>query len=228
MDAKELEAQLEQIEKSAKADPVDARIEGDAESGRLIISIDEKVASMVTARDTPSSVDSGSTQTVTLLDVSLSNVDVSDDYINGAIRAAADRDRRDGVWLEQISSRIWELQRDWTRQFNPGRADEYSITVKAGSKYNRSSVPRVFWPIIGIDDLRNAPPLVHDLLYEYRGDLRRQMENPRMSGEVSPYRTFERKDADKLFLELMRAYGVGKVRSTLAYQAVKNFAFLAW
>lgn len=223
MDAKELEAQLEQIDKSAKSDPVDARIEGDAESGRLIVSVNERVDSLETARDSSVSGESGSTQPVTLLDVDLSSVNVSDDYINEILHAAAARDKRDGVVVELIGGQDWELMQDWTHKF-----DGYSITVKKGSVYNRASIPRVIWPIIGKDDLRNAPPLIHDLLYEYRGDLHRQPENPKMFGEVTPYRTFKRKDVDNLFLALMREYGVSKWRYVLAYQAVKNFAYPAW
>ena len=96
----------------------------------------------------------------------------------------------------------------------------YKITAWKGFRYDRASIPRIFWVIIDKDSLSNVAPLFHDLLYRHGGELPQE--------RVTPYRTFSRLETDNLFRELMGKCGVGAVRRELAYRAVRNFSGFAW
>ena len=95
-----------------------------------------------------------------------------------------------------------------------------TITVPAGFEFDLSSVPRVFWPLIGPFDLSIVAPLLHDFLYRHRG------KPP--AGSVEPPRTYERVEVDRLFLRIMEAENVSAWRRLLAYAAVRAFGGGDW
>ena len=95
-----------------------------------------------------------------------------------------------------------------------------TISAKRGFQFDRASIPRIFWVIISKDDLSNVPPLFHDLLYRYAGNL--------PQGWVTPTTQFTRKEADNLFHHLMAQTGVTSWRLHIAYQAVSQFSSFAW
>jgi hypothetical protein len=96
----------------------------------------------------------------------------------------------------------------------------YKITAWKGFRYDRASIPRIFWVIIDKDSLSNVAPLFHDLLYRHGGVL--------PADRVTPYRKFSRVEVDNLFRELMGKCGVSPLRRELAYRAVRNFSGFAW
>ncbi|MDQ6788652.1 MAG: DUF1353 domain-containing protein [Acidobacteriota bacterium] len=98
----------------------------------------------------------------------------------------------------------------------------HRITAPAGYETDLSSIPRVFWSILAPEELSLAAPLFHDLLYRCAGNL--------PNGEMDPSdgKTFERKDVDDLFLELMTKAGIPPWKRTAAYWAVRGFAQFAW
>lgn len=121
-----------------------------------------------------------------------------------------------GVKVMQIgSSDEYEVVDDYTYQFR-----DYKITVPKGFRYDRASIPRIFWVVIDKDSLSNVAPLFHDLLYRYGGKL--------AQNQVSPYKVFTRDDADELFLELMTKCGVMPLRRETAYKIVRAFAKSHW
>ena len=46
----------------------------------------------------------------------------------------------------------------------------HQVTVPAGYKFDLASVPRLFWFLIAPFELSIAAPLIHDYLYDHRGD----------------------------------------------------------
>jgi hypothetical protein len=228
MDVEELESRFRQIDELAKKSSVDVRVGGDAESsGGLNIVVKEKRDPSAPARGaSPSTGDktaSVSSATKTLLDIDLNDVEVPDEYIDARIRAAVANNNSSlpGAVLRQIgATRNWELVQPYTCTVALGGGIKFSITAVVPFTYDRASIPRFFWPLIDRDSLSSVPPLFHDLLYKKGGVLPTE--------QVTPYRTFTRKDADDVFLELMKMSGVAEWRYNAAYQAVRKFALFAW
>ena len=221
-----LEAQFKQIDE--ESDPVKVKVTGDKEpSGNLNISVEREVPTVATTED------SGNVKTSkraakkksaktkeTLLDIDLSRIQVPDEYIKEKVDSAFSPQTRcgtiPGVVLSQIEVSVnYVVTQDYI--YN---SDAYSITVLKGFPYDRASIPRIFWVIIDKDSLGNVAPLLHDLLYRHGGVL--------PQNQVSPYRTFSRKETDDLFLEVATKCGVKKWRRELAYQAVRNFGGSSW
>ena len=95
-----------------------------------------------------------------------------------------------------------------------------TITVPSGFEFDLASVPRILWWLISPFDLSIAAPLIHDFLYRYAG-------NP-PHGTVHPQRTYTRKEADRLFRDIMKKEGVWWWRRAAAYRAVRWFGEAWW
>lgn len=154
-----------------------------------------------------------------LIDLSL--ITVPENYILGAVSSIFGRDPKasscPGVAVRQIGGNtpMYEVTENYPYTYK-GTA----ITVPKGFRYDRASIPRVFWVLIDKDSLSNVAPLFHDLLYRHGGVLDTKL--------VTPYRKFKRDDADNLFYELMGRCGVEEWRRTAAYEAVHRFAKSHW
>jgi hypothetical protein len=81
-------------------------------------------------------------------------------------------------------------------------------------------VPRPFWWLIAPFELSIAAPLIHDFLYRYRG------QPP--AGSIVPPRSYDRRQSDQLFRELMRLEAVPAWRRAAAYRAVRWFGGAGW
>jgi hypothetical protein len=233
MQVSELEAQFKEIDERSEVDSVDVSLEGDTEStGTLNVMVNERAES-IRPDYVLGILESTENGPETLLNVDLSEVDVSDEYIDSMIRAAiANKDKYPqlpGAVLRQIgATQDWELLQDYTYVSRLDGRD-FSLTAFAGFVYDRSSIPRIFWVIIGKDDLSTVPPLFHDLFYRNGGVLPENEMPPRKKfGQVAPSRKFIRKEVDNLFRELAKKSGVKKWRYELAYQAVRKFGGFAW
>lgn len=216
-----LEAQFKQIDEEPGS--VKVNVTGDREtSGEIKISIERKIFSAARggAQSTRDDISEPVIEKETVLNIDLSNVNVTDEYVNEKIAAAFSATRREGACpgvkvMKIEGSRDYTVLEDYT--YNSGA---YSITAWKDFIYDRASVPRIVWVLISQEDLSNVAPLFHDLLYRNGGVL---PEN-----RVSPYRKFSREDTDKLFRELMAKCGVKPWRREAAYQAVRKFAGPAW
>jgi hypothetical protein len=225
MNVQELEARFREIDERAGHESVEVKVAGDAKStGNLSVRASPRGGRGSGRKAAPTgALESTSPQAETLLDVDLEDVHVPDEYIEAKIRAAFSKSSNleaagllPGVKVMQPAAGTdYEVVEDYTYA-----ADEYRITAPKGFVYDRASIPRIFWTIIDKDDLSNVPPLFHDLLYRNGGRLEQHL--------VSPFRTFERREADDLFLELMQKTGVRTWRAKAAYQAVRKFAGSHW
>lgn len=131
---------------------------------------------------------------------------------------------------------FYVLDEDYSYTFQ--RKDEvHTIIVRHGFKYDGASVPRWLWSITGIlpDGIIRPAALIHDAVYHYKGRL------PMVPGEhvqLMSFRQikawsgeppkFSRKEADKLFLDIMELAGVGKTKRTMAYLAVRLAGWTVW
>ena len=109
----------------------------------------------------------------------------------------------------------WRLEDAYT--YHDG---DTAITVPAGFEFDLSSVPRVFWPLIGPFELSIVAPLLHDFLYRHGG------KPP--AGTTDPPRTYTRREVDRMFRQIMEAEAVAAWRRVLAYDAVRVFGRSAW
>lgn len=175
----------------------------------------------------------------------IEDIDIPDDYIDEKIKLAISKERvgyLQSVKLVGIgASGIYEVVEDYSYNVHyqaVGRRLSYNqlteiysefgnevphlttVTARKGFQFDRASIPRIIWPIISKDDLSNVPPLFHDLLYRYGGKLPKN--------NLNPYTRFTRREADNLFVYLMRQSGVTEWRALLAGQAVKRFSGFAW
>jgi len=129
----------------------------------------------------------------------------------GKVKILASSLKADPVISYLVSKKIWKLERDY--YYKHGR---YKIIVKKGFRFDLSSIPRFFWRIIAPFELSISAPLIHDILYRYDGKLPQD--------QVKPYKFYSRKEADLLFLQIMKEEGIVKWRRTIAYKAVRMFA----
>ena len=152
--------------------------------------------------------------------IDLSIITIPESYILAAITSVFNRDPKagslPGVDVRQIGNTpVYEVVNPYSYIYKGSR-----ITVPQGFRYDRASIPRVFWVLIDKDSLSNVAPLFHDLLYRYGGVL-----DPKL---VTPYRKFRRDEADDLFYELMGKCGVEEWRRSAAYEAVHHLAKSHW
>lgn len=142
---------------------------------------------------------------------------------NAMHRASELIDRRNGSEkLRPVSvtydvrQRVWVLLEEYAIVW-----DGTTIRAHAGYEYDLSSVPRALWSLVAPNELSLVAPLFHDLLYEYRGRLPSEWH-------AEPFRTFSRREADALFLDLLKAEGVAPWRARAAYAAVRVAGGVAW
>lgn len=129
-------------------------------------------------------------------------------------------------------SRWWLLLADYVLSVRIDGA-EHVLTIPAGYRYDRGSVPDAVAWIVSKDDLGCAGPLVHDALYGYDGKpqeaapkvfLDGGQQQPRPQPWCEPWRHWTRAEADELFYQVMIADKVSPWRAKLAYWAVRLFA----
>lgn len=207
MNIAELEARLKEIDAVSKTGDIKVGVSGNTESnGTMKVDLSKKGLGIAPVKKT-------------MLDLDMANVDVPDDYIKEKINFAIQNPKASGisdvVIREVDPSGVYELIQEYTYE-----AKDYKITAKEGFKFDRASIPRIFWVLIAKDDLSNVAPLFHDMLYRSEGTLEQD--------QVIDYRTFTKDEADILFYEIMLKRGVKKWRAYAAYLAVSNFAGFAW
>jgi len=109
----------------------------------------------------------------------------------------------------------------------------YRLVIPKGFDFDLASVPRVLWTPTGItpDRLRWTAPLIHDFLYEHKGDLPRgsyQKWDRELNGFVDDKSIWTRKNADRMFCRLMREDGISWRKRRMAYRAVRMGGWYAW
>jgi hypothetical protein len=220
MTVEELEAELAKLDAIAKTTELEVNVTGEHEdSGRITVEMKHDGDLGILPPDAEAMPEGPFS--LALFDLYLENVEVPESFITDRINAAMTNLEAAGgipdVSIRQTDSfGKYELSEDYTYTADGG----FEIEARAGFIFDRASIPRIFWVIIAQDDVSNVAPLFHDLLYRFKGVL--------PEDRVRPFRTFERKDADKLFREIMKKRGVNSLRRELAFQAVRRFGKAAW
>lgn len=125
--------------------------------------------------------------------------------------------------LEQVGSTQWRLVDDWTYAWKKGER-RYRVEVPAGYTF-KPTVPRIFWPAVAPTETLTAS-LLHDYLYANQDDaiVRRWDPAAERWGDAEPH---TRRQADALFLRIMRQQKQAWWRRWLAYLAVRALGW-AW
>lgn len=113
---------------------------------------------------------------------------------------------RDGAWVLEVA---YGYDDGGTR-----------LTVPAGFRFDLASVPRLFWPLVAPFELSIAAPLLHDFLYRHAGA-------PPPPAALPP-RRYARRDADRLFREVMAVEGVAAWRRHVAWAAARVLGAPSW
>lgn len=85
------------------------------------------------------------------------------------------------------------------------------VFIPEGFTFDLASIPRFLWPLVGPFELSIEAPLVHDYLYR-RGGLG----------------YYTRRQADRIFREVMKEEGIAAWRRWPAWLAVRLFGFTGW
>lgn len=107
--------------------------------------------------------------------------------------------------LERIDSKNYKINSNLSFENN-----DFKVTVKKGLVTDGASIPRIFWSIIGCPSNGKyvGSAIIHDGLY--------------MSEIIS------RKDADKIFLDMLKHNGIGYIKRNLMYFAVRLGGYFVW
>lgn len=97
------------------------------------------------------------------------------------------------------------------------------VSVPAGYRYDRSSIPDALGWIVSKDDLGCIAPLLHDVMYDVNGVLGFFTIDKDTRPLCQPFRVFTREEADLCFKEVMLADKVKRWRATVAHWAVSAF-----
>ena len=106
--------------------------------------------------------------------------------------------------LEDKDGLVWKLHEPLVYLTKAGR----TIIVPVGFVTDLASIPRGLWNLLPKSGAYNEAGVVHDYLYRING--------------------VTRKEADEVFLQAMEELGVGRVRRTLMWSAVRMFAGRKW
>ena len=116
-----------------------------------------------------------------------------------------------------IEGGCYELRRPWSYEYG-----DHTLFVPRGNIHDGASVPRILWTLSGLrpDGLLRAAALLHDILYRYAGVL-----PPRW---CQPGKEWTRLEADTLFYDVMREFGVSRWSAGRAYYAVRIGGYFSW
>jgi len=123
-----------------------------------------------------------------------------------------------------------------------GGLARFRVTVPAGFVTDLASVPRLLWAIVPRDGLYNGAAVVHDFLYQHRGNpqvplcapeacqIGTALERLSLRGyvPVSDDIKLTRKQCDEAFLYLMLDAGVTIGLAHTMYRSVRLFGWTAW
>lgn len=102
----------------------------------------------------------------------------------------------------------WRLAEEFTFYTETLSKNKVYFTVPKGFETDFASVPKIFLSFLRWRDKFNKAAVVHDWFYNTK--------------------TISRKQADKIFLELMLVLGIEKYKAYIFYYIVRLFGWLRW
>ena len=130
-----------------------------------------------------------------------------------------------------ICRKNYRLEADYEYQWKEDGAI-FRLIIPKGFTSDGASVPRALWTLTGLrpDGLIRAASWLHDFLYRYRGECPHGSYQVlyRDGTWVRCQKTFTKKEADCLFLDVMLKSRISKRQAFMAYYAVKVFGWYSW
>lgn len=138
-----------------------------------------------------------------------------------------------------ISDRLYMLVGSWSYEWTTvlnGISVKSVIKVPEGFVYDGASIPRFLWSIFGLskDGPHRAAALIHDWIYTFDGDLpdgsvcRIFLDENMNLKELDTIDIWRRKDADKLFLKMLKETNLSRFQIYAMYYAVRLFGWSKW
>lgn len=136
-----------------------------------------------------------------------------------------------------ISEKLYQLDESYYVALIHPSAGEIEVHVPNGFVYDGASVPRVLWSLAGLhpDGLMRAASLVHDYIYIWKGELKPWTKSYKhgciawvADTRVSMAVKFTRKQADDLFLLMLKASGMSWSKRNKAYLGVRLGGWVPW
>ncbi|MBX0311246.1 MAG: DUF1353 domain-containing protein [Sulfurihydrogenibium sp.] len=108
----------------------------------------------------------------------------------------------------ESNGKKWKLSEKFIVFTEQAGEEKIWIEVEEGFETDFASIPKVFIPFLQWRDKFNKASVIHDWLYHTK--------------------MFDRKTADRVFLELMLALGINKFKAYLFYYVVRVFGWTHW
>ena len=132
---------------------------------------------------------------------------------------------------EQEYTLFVEYVYSWPAMGNDGRVKEQKLVIPKYYVTDGASVPRLAWSLTGIrpDGLNRAAALIHDIIYDFKGELPEGVHFVLKKGEyVEANYKWTRKETDRICCRLLRQAGVSKVKRRMAYIGVRIGGWFSW
>ena len=110
--------------------------------------------------------------------------------------------------VELGDGKKWRLSEKFSVYTEQLGEEKVWIEVPEGFETDFASIPKIFIPFLEWKDKFNKASVVHDYLYHTKITTRKQ--------------------ADKIFLELMLVLGINKYKAYIFYYMVRVFGWLYW
>lgn len=123
---------------------------------------------------------------------------------------------------------VWFLREEYSYEDDK----KSTIILDECFSYDLASIPRFFWRIVATHELSAEATLVHDFMYASRGGKRKCVDGKEILGRIefkeTPEKFYSRKEADDLFLKMMKDLHVKEYRRFLSYIGVRIFGVIFW
>lgn len=108
------------------------------------------------------------------------------------------------------------------------QSDPYQLHIPATFNFDLATIPRLLWVVLAPFELSIIAPLVHDFLYENKGNLYLNEAHQISSIKTNTPIKISRLETDRIFLEHMKQEGVGKIKRYASYYGVRWFGRKYW
>jgi hypothetical protein len=108
------------------------------------------------------------------------------------------------------------------------QSDPYQLHIPDKFTFDLATIPRLLWVLLAPFELSIIAPLVHDFLYENKGNLYLDETHQISSKKTDIPIKISRLETDRIFLEHMKQEGVGKIKRYLSYYGVRMFGNKYW
>jgi len=126
-------------------------------------------------------------------------------------------------------SKIWVLEEEVSVTVDSNELSKaVGIKIPKGFQFDLSTIPRFLWSVIAPFELSIIAPLVHDFVYENKGNLTIDENNIIVKSTDDNNFKLSRLEADSIFLDHMKQEGISFIKRWLAYIGVRLVGGMFW